>query len=258
MPDSFELSRNAEQYLNKSDYRDSAQQFQLIKLLFEYAEQQGLMASKYSDYHVDLSNPAADTSTDNPKAISLPPNFALLVTDQPGEYFIVDYKNAPKKITHPKFAFLNEEARGREILLSTARKQGQTDQKIGEIKFAETNSPDSGKKIEVSITQSVNNKSYKSINDAEVVKPHGQLLRTYELDPKGIKIPKRLHISRIDESYFEKDGRRVQVRLGREFEVSNKIVSDNVLSTYEEFYLVGRPIQRIVASISIEGPVNEP
>lgn len=228
---------NGERSLDRAGYTDLSRPFPLLRELFEYAESKGFEATSFTDYD-DTGIHGRNTASDNPRAIELPERFVPFTADSPGQYFLVGYENRQDR-------YYKEGTRTRMVRLSTVRKKNKSDERIREIDLTEVD-PSFGNKAEITVRESVNNKSLVDLNTAqgdEVDQPHGHAQYTYELDPNGQKKIKESRFNRLDEGIFSLRNENRPVRWVRSLKV--KMDESNIPNTvYEDAYYIGRPNEK--------------
>lgn len=210
--------------LAEREQGDMRRLFPLLKDLFEFVEKQGFDAESFRNY-------LGETQSKDCRPVALPQRFQALVSEFPASYFIVAYENR----RNPYYA---QGTNHRLVRLSTVERKAISNKKIREIDIAEMD-PSHGNFVEMTVTESINNKEFADINQAgddDIESPHGSARFVYHIDSEGKKQAQRLTFNRLDEGLFQFGAAIKVVRWVRDLEITLQPAK----LTYKDFYLLGR------------------
>lgn len=203
--------------------------FPLFRDLFELA-QESLDEHSYSVY----SDPEWKGAKKNP--VELPNKFEPLVADFPGSYYLVRRDNRSGSYFH-------EGTRFKEVGLSTAVHQYDSDAKLREVSIKEYDASErKGNVLYMTVADRVNESSRQDLNTSRGIdldSPSGSATVTYEVDATGNKKIVESSFRRLDEAVFKWGDEMKPVRWVRNLETENKKGNAAVMH-YRDMYLIGR------------------
>jgi hypothetical protein len=211
------------------DRGDIVRVFPLFRELFETAtehrEKLGRLEYREPEHARPNYNPAA-----------LPEKFQSLISDHPGNYFIIDAEDRAND-------YYRAGTRYRGVFLSTAKHSYDSDDMVREIDVKEyVPSEGKGNFLFFDVSDRVNEKGVSRLNQAtgeEVNQPHGSRHIAYSLDTNGQKDVRDYDYNRLDEDFFEWQGAKTLVRWLRNLNI-HKRTANSYNFVYKDSYLLGR------------------
>lgn len=215
--------------LARVERRELADPFPSIRRLFAFAEKN--TNERSLDYYF-----GKEKDEEAPDQVPLPLEFAPLVAEYPGEYFVISFEDRREDSRNAK------DTRHIEVLLSTVPWRAQSNERLREISFTEhAVSEGKGNVVFMKVAEKVNEASFVHINEAkgdEVDRPGGQTHTVFEIDAKGVKNSKEQEFSRHDDGIFNWNGAQKRVRWIRTVRIETKSDTLSTL-THRDTYLVG-------------------
>lgn len=171
-----------------------------------------------------------DTNPENQYAVTLPEEFQAIISDAPGDFFIVGFEDRRSSYYEPG-------TQGVEITLSTTKKRYATDEEIKEMVIMLPVDFEAHPTVHIKTSEAINSTFYiKDVTD-EPMSPTGNREIVTEKTPEE-EIIKTTKISRIDEEKFPFGTRRDEatVRWLRNVEITYQ-ENDTMQTVFNESYI---------------------